>query len=173
MAKFSDSPDSVNRLNEGTGSDIDCRQLEQSAPKQDVIKPQENWFLRWWNEGLEKRSSPRESVPWIAAYFFSGGPPKARKIRNVSPGGAFVDTEERWYRGTIVRMTISDRRELVGPKSITVNAMVGRSTSDGLAFQFIFMEEKKRGRGGPTPYSGLLVNVTRTQFADFLSSVRT
>lgn len=168
----SNSHESMDEPQEESVSEPDQHPV-QSGDEQGAIKRKENWFLRWWNEGVDKRGSSRESLPWIVAFFFSGGPPQMHEIRNISLGGVHVYTDERWHRGTIVRMTLSDRRELVGSKSITVNAMAVRSTSDGVGLQFIFIPEPKRRRGALPIDPGPLVNVTRTQFKEFLHALKT
>lgn len=169
----SNSHDSVDGPPEESVSQPGDQSPVQSGGEQAATKRKENWFLRWWNEGVDKRNSSREALPWIVAFFFSGGPPQMHEIRNISLGGVHIYTDERWHRGTIVRMTLSDRRELVGSKSITVNAMVVRSTSDGVGFQFIFIPEPKRGRRAVPVDPGPLVNVTRTQFKEFLHALKT
>lgn len=167
------SRESADRVDEGNVPEVQVRQQKQSGSRQRTIQPKWNWFVRWWNEGVDNRSTPRETAPGVVAFFFSGGPPEAHPLRNISLGGAFVYTDEHWYRGTILRMTLSDQRDPVGLKSITVNAMVGRSSSEGVAFQFIFVPERKQRRDEPASDTGPLVNVTRTQFKEFLRSVKT
>ena len=85
----------------------------------------------------------------------------------------FLYTSERWYPGTVVRVTLSDQRLPSAVRSIAVNAMAVRSDEDGVGLCFIFQEEKPRkqksGRGTrPTEEDGPLVNVTRKQLKEFL-----
>jgi hypothetical protein len=112
-------------------------------------------------------------MPWIVAYFFNGGPPVPNSIRDISLDGMFLYTTERWYLGTIVRVTLSDQRLPSAVRSIAVNAMAVRWAEDGVGLCFIFQKEKPRQpkprRGSSPPVDdGPLVNVTRSQLKEFL-----
>jgi hypothetical protein len=112
-------------------------------------------------------------MPWIVAYFFNGGPPVPNSIRDISLDGMFLYTTERWYLGTIVRVTLSDQRLPSAVRSIAVNAMAVRWAEDGVGLCFIFQKEKPRNQkprrgASPTEEDGPLVNVTRSQFKEFL-----
>ena len=71
------------------------------------------------------------------AYFFTGAAPVAHKVRNISVSGLYVLTSERWYKGTVVRITLTDEREPTKERSITVHGIVVRYMDDGVALQFV------------------------------------
>jgi hypothetical protein len=147
---------------------------QTASPAETIVSPKKNWLQRWWDmDSAEKRSSPRETLPSIVAFYFSGGAPVPHGLRNISLDGAFVYTDERWFPGTIVRMTLADHREPSASRSITLNAMVVRSENDGVGFQFFFMKEKNQRRREPPAKDSPLVSVTKTQHREFLESVKT
>ena len=61
----------------------------------------------------DPRKSPRVPAPALAVYFWTGGVPQAHGIRDISATGLYVVTEERWYPGTVVRMTITTTNSVV------------------------------------------------------------
>lgn len=143
-----------------------------SKTKRDTPDQKKSWLARWL-EPPDPRYSQRESLPWIVAYFFNGGAPTPNTIRDISLDGMFLYTSERWYPGTVIRVTLSDRRLPSAVRSIAVNAMAVRSDEDGVGLCFIFEEEKPRkqksGRGNrSSEEDGPLVNVTQKQLKEFL-----
>ena len=185
LAKWEDLPQQ-NRLPESAPVQASVQAPPApSAPKQtskpvrerskialDTSGPRKNWLARWL-EPPDPRYSKRESMPWIVAYFFNGGPPVPNSIRDISLDGMFLYTTERWYLGTIVRVTLSDQRLPSAVRSIAVNAMAVRWAEDGVGLCFIFQKEKPRQpkprRGSSPPVDdGPLVNVTRSQLKEFL-----
>jgi hypothetical protein len=89
----------------------------------------------------------------------------------------FLYTSERWYLGTIIRVTLSDKRLPSAERSIAVNAMAVRWDEDGVGLCFLFQESKSRkrkaGRDAPSPEEdGPLVNVTRNQLKEFLERLK-
>jgi hypothetical protein len=106
----------------------------------------------WWQKLLdpdppEPRKTLRESVPGLSAYFWTGGVSVHQDIQDISPTGFFVITDERWYPGTIVRMTLTDRNEPTVERSITVNAAVVRWGNNGVGMQFVIQDPKNPRRG--------------------------
>lgn len=119
---------------------------ERPAPKEAATP--KNWWQRLLSDDpRDPRSVRRESLPGLAAYFFTGGTPVAHEVRNISTRGLYVLTQERWYRNTIVRITLTDRHDPTAERSITLNARVARWTEDGVGFQFIMERKKDRLSG--------------------------
>jgi len=107
----------------------------QSAAKN--AKPK-SWFQKLFAaESTDPRRSPRESVPGLSAYFFTGGTPAAHSIRDISLTGMYVFTTERWYIGTMLRITLTDRAAPTSERSITLNAIVARWGNDGVGLKFV------------------------------------
>jgi hypothetical protein len=113
-------------------------------------RPPRNWLERWWSP--DPRRAPREHVPGLAAYYWTGAAPKPHAVRDISSTGLYIVTEERWYPGTLVLMTlqITDGIEETSERAIQVYSRAVRWGSDGVGLQFILPKsETKRGKGLP------------------------
>lgn len=111
-------------------------------------KPARNWLQRLFAfDPPNRRSSPRESLRGLVAYFFTGGTPEAQYVRDISQSGVYVCTAERWYLGTVVRMTLTDRFEPTVDRSITMNMAVVRCGEDGVGLKFLLQSRKDRRKG--------------------------
>jgi hypothetical protein len=141
---------------------------EQSEPAPDTVKQAKSWFKRlFWPDPVEPRKASRESLPGLAAYFWTGGVPQQHDIRDVSPTGLYVLTEERWFPGTVVRMTLTDSRTTDPNCSITANTMVVRWGNDGVGLQFV-LQDAKDMRRGPVQLDHMAGNVDSRQLDQFL-----
>ena len=106
---------------------------------------QRNWLLRLLGaEGEDPRSATRESLPELVAYFFTGAAPAPHTVRNISLTGLYLVTQERWYKGTIVQMTLADRRRSTQECSLTLHAEAVRLGIDGVGFRFVLEEDHRR-----------------------------
>ncbi len=142
---------------------------EVAEPGQKNGKPAKNWLQRWWSpDPLPPRKAMRESLPGLAAHFWTGGAPVQHSIRDVSPSGLYVITEERWYPGTVVRMTLTDSCEPTAERSITVHTTVVRWGNDGVGLQFVLQNPKDRGRG----QNSLAEGVDQRVLDQFLERIR-
>jgi hypothetical protein len=129
--------------------------IKTSATETKAIEPAQKDFkaARTWLQRLlaidppHQRSSPRETLRGLVAYFFTGGAPEAHDVRDISQSGVYVLTKERWYPGTVVRMTLTDCFEPTVERSITVNMAVVRWGNDGVGLKFLLQGRKDRGRG--------------------------
>jgi hypothetical protein len=97
----------------------------------------------------ERRRANRKSSPQLAAFFWTGAAPVEHGIRDISSTGLFLITEERWYPGTVVMMTLQKRSEpLDSPdRSIAVQTRAVRWGEDGVGLQFVLTESHDRKRG--------------------------
>jgi Flp pilus assembly protein TadG len=105
------------------------------------------WLLQ---ENPEPRRAPRSREPEVVVHYWDGSVPEGRQIRDMSETGAYIYTPERWYLGTIIRLTLQGYKTVVredGAKvpaaSITVRAQVVRHGSDGVAVAFAFLNEEE------------------------------
>lgn len=106
------------------------------------------WLARLLaTEPADPRRASREAIPWLGAYFFTGGKPVAYSVRDISASGIYVLTEERWYPGTVLRVTLTDGRHPTPDRSLTAHAIVMRSGNDGVGLQFVLNEDKRGGTG--------------------------
>jgi hypothetical protein len=116
--------------------------------KQDS-KPK-SWWWRWlFPDPPEPRKTLRAALPDLAAYFWTGGTPQPHAIRNISSTGMYVETEERWYPGTLVQMTLRKAgRDGAGVEaSISLLARVNRWGNDGVGLSFL-VRDSRTARGG-------------------------
>jgi PilZ domain len=98
-----------------------------------------------WLESLssrERRRAPRREVPNLVAHYWDGAAPLAHHIRDISTTGLYLLTEQRWYPGTLVRILLQRTgvAETDPDRSITVNAKVVRSGSDGVGLTLVLLE---------------------------------
>jgi uncharacterized membrane protein (UPF0127 family) len=149
-------------------------EMDLIEPGMKYVKPPKNWLKRWWSPdprtAPDLRDAPRESLPGLAAYYWTGAAPKAHSIRDISSSGLYVVTEERWYPGTLVLMTLQatkDGAESV-EHSISVHSRAVRWGNDGVGLQFIPQD-------APAAHSGLnpLVNgASKRELEQFLEQLR-
>ena len=80
-----------------------------------------------------------EPLPGLVAYYWTGGGPQAYHIGDVSRNGLHLLTDERWFPGTMILMTLQ-RTDTEGEDpddAISVQSKVVRWSSDGMALSFI------------------------------------
>jgi hypothetical protein len=62
-------------------------------------------LLTNWVAALkDRRESVRMSLP-LVAYYWNGASPQAYQVKTVSEVGAYIVTPDRWYMGTVLRLT--------------------------------------------------------------------
>jgi hypothetical protein len=106
----------------------------------------------------------------LAAYYWNGDAPTAHGIRDISSTGLYIVTEERWYPGTLVLMTLqrTDCGEELAERAIAVNSRAVRWGPDGVGLQFVLSDERI-GRDGKLP---LLDAVGRKELERFLDCLK-
>jgi hypothetical protein len=148
--------------------------LPQQPPEKSLIepgikniKPPKSWWQRLLSpDPPEPRKTSRESLAGLTAYFWTGGVPVQHDIQDISPTGFYVVTEERWYPGTVIRMTLTDCKEPTVERSITVNATAVRWGNDGVGLQFVFHDAKNQGQAPP------VAGVDKKELDQFLQQLR-
>jgi hypothetical protein len=140
-----------------------------AQPAQKRTKPSRNWFLRLFlGNPPDPRNAPRQVLPGLIAYFFTGGAPVPHEIRDISRSGLYLYTAERWYEGTVIRLTLTDRRQPTVERSITVNTKVVRWGNDGVGLQFIVRNGKDQRRAEIPLIDDLTEGVSRKELDQFL-----
>jgi hypothetical protein len=96
----------------------------------------------------DPRRTNRKPVPGLVAHFFTGGAPHAHEVRDVSATGLYVVTTERWYPGTVIRMTITKPDLALSPsdRSVTIHARAVRWGNDGVGLEFVVSPPSKGKR---------------------------
>jgi hypothetical protein len=143
-----------------------------AEPAEKNIKPAKSWLQRLLSpDPPDARKAARESLSGLSAFFFTGGAPVEHGVRDISPTGMYVLTEERWYPGTVVRMTLTDRMETSVERSITLNASVVRWGNDGVGLKFVLQNSNDR-RQVADAMSAAADKAQVNQFLQRLKSVR-
>jgi PilZ domain-containing protein len=138
------------RVETGENGVKETHQMDLAPPSKRPAKQPRNWFERWWSP--DPRRAPRVPGSGLAAYYWNGDAPTAHGIRDISASGLYVVTEERWYPGTLVLMTLqrTDLGEEVAERSVAVNSRAVRWGPDGVGLQFVLADEKSL-RDGKLP----------------------
>ena len=96
-----------------------------------------------------KRKAERLPAPQLAAYYWTNASPAQHSIRDISISGLYLMTDERWYPGTLVMMTLQKKED--GPdgpaQSISVQSRAVRWGTDGVGLEFILPDLGDRRRG--------------------------
>jgi hypothetical protein len=115
-------------------------QAKQEAAERPWMKrdARKGWLQRLLlGDPKEPRVAPRVALPELVAYFFTGGAPTPNQVRDISTSGLYIVTSERWYIGTLIRLTLCDRYQSSAARSLTVNAKVVRWGNDGVGLEFV------------------------------------
>lgn len=150
-------------------SDTSESEREEKSPKR-----AKNWLERLLQlEPLEPRYARRESLPGLTAHFYTGGAPAANDVRDISTTGLYVFTNERWYPGTVIRMTLTDRREPTAERSLMLYAAVVRIGEDGVGLVFVPRDTKQPRKGPRLPREVMLEdNATSAQIHEFIRRLK-
>lgn len=132
------------------------------------MKPVTSWF--GWLLSRERRRAERRKTSRLVAHYWDGTAPLGHAIRDISSTGLYLLTEQRWYPGTLVTMSLQQAGvpDSDPDRSIRVNTKVVRSDADGVGFAFVMKE--KQGRG-PAP-DAFLDGADRKSFKKFLDRIR-
>lgn len=132
------------------------------------VRPPKNWLERWWSP--DPRKAPREAPTGLAAYYWNGAAPKAHKILDISTTGLYLETEERWYPGTLVLMTLqkTSAGEKVAERSISVMSRAVRWGNDGVGLQFVLPDEVNSRKDRDLQLDG----AGKRAFAQFLQALK-
>lgn len=99
--------------------------------------------------GKERRNAERQPSPGLAAYYWNGGSPTEHAIRDISSTGLFLMTQERWYPGTLLVMTLQKRdRSVDDPeRALSVQSKAVRWDIDGVGLEFVLPDFNDPRRG--------------------------
>ncbi|MGA2570550.1 MAG: PilZ domain-containing protein [Terracidiphilus sp.] len=128
-------------------AELQTHNMDLAFPNVKPVKQQRNWFKRWWSP--DPRKAPRVKEPGLAAYYWNGSTPAAHGIRDISSSGLYVVTEERWYPGTLVLMTLqrTSQGDEYAERTVAVQTRAVRWGPDGVGLQFVLADEKESRQG--------------------------
>ena len=133
------------------------RLIEKEAAETDSFK-NASWFirfLRWLS--TDRRAAKRHPLPGLVAYYWTGGAPQAFHIGDMSTVGIYLLTDERWFPGTMILMTLQ-RTNTDGDDPddfISVLTKVIRWGGDGVGLTFVPSNTVDLNSGEPLPDSGV------------------
>jgi hypothetical protein len=112
-------------------------------------------FLRWLS--TDRRSSKRHPLPGLVAYYWTGGAPQAFHIGDISASGLYLLSDERWYPGTMILMTLQrTNTDGEGPDDyIAVQTKVVRWGTDGIGLSFVPSNAVDLNTGENLPETGV------------------
>jgi hypothetical protein len=131
------------------------------------VAPGNSWFERLWSE--ERRRGERKALP-LAAYYWDGAAPSPRQVRDISPEGMYLLTEQRWYPNTLVTMTLVriDRPETDPERALRLTARVVRAGTDGVGMAFV-LPTANRGNDERERFA---TDATRKDLIEFLARLQ-
>ena len=117
----------------------------------------------------EQRKAARLPAPELAAFFWTGGAPIQHGIRDISSTGLYLLTDERWYLGTVIVITLqrSDEAEGSPERSVAVQSKAVRWGEDGVGLEFVLPETK----GGKRNHNNLEMGADRKTLDKFLAGL--
>ena len=132
-----------------SGTHVQAHEMSLIEPGIRAVRPPQNWLQRWWSP--DPRRAPRERAPGLAAYYWNGAATTANSVRDISATGLYVVTEERWYPGTLILMTLQNVQAggEISERSISVLSRAVRWGNDGVGLQFVLSNEEalRLGKG--------------------------
>lgn len=112
-------------------------EMNDYEPKTTRPNSLKTWLQNWLSS--DRRRALRRPLPGLVAYYWTGSAPKAYQIADISSSGFYVLTEERWFPGTMVLITLQ-RTDSSGKNvddCLAVQSRVVRWGSDGLGLAFV------------------------------------
>ena len=112
--------------------------------------------IKAWLQNLlssDRRRAKRLPLPGLVVYYWTGSTPRAYQVGDISLSGLYLLTEERWYPGTLVLMTLQ-RTDAEGRNlddAIAVQSRVVRWGTDGLGLSFILPKTMTPDSDGDWP----------------------
>ena len=152
---------------EERGNTSPTHEMSLIEPGIKAVRPPRNWLERWWSP--DPRKAPRELSAGLAAYYWNGAAPKPHAVKDVSNTGLYVVTEERWYPGTLVLMTLqkAGEHDQISERSIQVMSRAVRWGNDGVGLQFVLPEDQDMRKGKSPQMDG----AGRKELARFLKTL--
>jgi len=136
-------------------------------PAESPYKPK-TWLERWLSP--DPRKAPRLQFEGLTAYYWTGASPQAHSIRDISSTGLYIVTEERWYPGTLVLMTLTINGEGDGTdeRSIVIQSRAVRWGNDGVGLKFVLPDARAYRQG----HNMLSDGASRRELDRFLGELR-
>jgi hypothetical protein len=94
----------------------------------------------------DQRRADRLPASELSAFYWTGAAPAQHLIRDISSTGLYLVTEERWYPGTLVMMTLQKAEGAPedSERSIAVQSKAVRWGTDGVGLEFVLTDGRDR-----------------------------
>jgi hypothetical protein len=141
---------------------------EQAKSGERIFKPRGSWIARWLRP--DSRKAQRVPAPGLVAHFWTGAASAGHGVRDISATGLYLQTQERWYPGTMILMTLQrmcppdDRAQ----SSISVRSTIVRWGDDGIGLHFLLRTPKE----SPAMSNHLAGGAYKKDFDKFLKRLR-
>jgi Flp pilus assembly protein TadG len=124
--------------------------LSPATSEMSEMKGVKSWFEQLMSR--DRRRGERHEAPPVVAYYWDGAAPAAHPIRDISSAGFYLLTEQRWYVGTMITMTLQKTggANTGSEASIAVQARVVRLGADGVGLAFV-LQPPQQGRHSQGP----------------------
>lgn len=101
------------------------------------------WLEHWFS--WDRRKAERQALQGLVAYYWTGAVSVAKCVRDISSHGLYLLTDDRWYPGTMIRITLQKTNEIKDDleRSITLQAKVVRSDVDGVGLVFLLSQDQE------------------------------
>ena len=141
---------------------------EPPPPPTSSPYPPKTWLERWLSP--DPRKAPREQFEGLTAYYWTGASPQAHAIRDISATGVYIITEDRWYPGTLVLMTLTTNGgdDKASERSIVIQSRAVRWGSDGVGLKFVLPDARAFRQG----HNILTDGADRRELDKFLDELR-
>ena len=100
---------------------------------------------------LDRRRGERIVERSVMAYYWNGSVPLPHEVRDISRTGIFLYTDERWYPGTMLQLTLDFKTGTaitpagaVSVESTRVWSKVVWFEADGVGFEFMQVKAAER-----------------------------
>jgi hypothetical protein len=127
------------------------------------------WLQKLLNpDPPQPRKAQRDLAQGLVAFYFTGGDSAPHAVRDISSTGLYLMTDERWYPGTVIRMTLTDLRRAKEENSIMVYASVVRWANDGVGLAFAFADERSARNSSTAALGG----ANKVQMESFIRRIK-
>lgn len=121
----------------------------------------------------DRRKRDRIRLPGLVAHYWTGAAPRAQDVLDISPTGTFLLTQERWYLGTVIKITLQSSdgtgHAASSKRTVELMAQVVRSAPNGVGLRFIF----PGAEAGTNPTGNTSVCADRKSLDEFIARAKT
>lgn len=94
-------------------------------------------LLDWLTQVSPRQRATRYVMPGMVAYYWDGDDPKEHVVKDISITGAYLCATERWFEGTIMKLSLRKVGDTTKAPCLWVRGKVVRHGADGMAIRFI------------------------------------